>query len=378
MAIVNGVVTVGVDLVASVATALGTTNTTQSYICGNGHGKTRWWAKYKDNGRWPYDFIRSGASGENLILQDGKPYWKDQFGWCGLTPKTFSQSSDAVNNCNGGVNGWTYVAPTGTKNSPYHLTAFIGYKSAPRTHEGVGWVTLQGTTMTEGDTGVALIFSPTTSETYDLGYSDFAFLTACRFGAFLKKDGASGGMRVIAAGTVLSLDQSVTLSGKSKPGPIPEETFLGTEQDGTSQQLTEGTWKIYPFLFDQGTHYSIPYANVLTLTVKKKSGNVEWELSLNMTTGVCTIKVTNTTSGALTLNNNSVQFRLPSAKETDQQQGGYGESQKTLSNVTLAAGASKTWTVIADDFSTLKSYGGGSVQVIVNLSNGTYKKTQTF
>ena len=383
MAIVNGVITTPDRLAADLAAALGVTNYNLSYLCGNKHGKTRPWARYKDNGRWPYPFVRSGENAANFVMQGGKAYWQDIYGWCGMTPNTFTTYQDVVNFCNGGLNGWVYQAPTGGESSPYHLPAFVGYKHAPRTHEGIGWVTLQGSSMTEGDTGVALIFSRTSCETYDLGYNDFAFLQSCRFGAYLKKissaSGASGGasaMRVIAAGKVVDNDDSVTLSGVYRK-PV-EDTVLGTEQDGVSQQLTAGTWEIYPFLFSEGTHYSIPYANKLTLEVRSKSQNITIVVSLNMSTGICTIKATNNTSSSITLNNNSVQFRLPTAKENDSQQILYGESQQGLTNATLAAGASKTWTAIAEDFANLKSHGGGKVQVIVNLSSGTYKSVDIY
>lgn len=376
MPIVNGIITAGPRLSADIAAAVGVTNTNISYLLGNIHGKARWWAKFKDNGRWPHTFVRSGTNGENFILQSGKAYWQDQFGWCGLTPHTFQNYSDAVNCCNGGVNGWLYVAPTGGENSPYHQAAMIGYKNAPRTHEGIGWVTLQGTSMTEGDTGVALIFTKTLSETYDLGYSDFAFLQSCRFGAYLKKissaAGASAGtsaMRVIAQGTVLGGTDFVTLSGVYRR-PV-EDTFLGTEQDGTSQQLTGGTWEIYPFLFSEGTHYSIPYANKLTLTVGVKSQGVTITVTVSFSglRANWTVTVRNNTSGAITLNNNSIQFRKPGASASTGMTA--EEESQSLTIGSLASGASKTITGTSYIASDLKmSY--GSCDVYVTLGGGAY------
>lgn len=316
--------------------------------------RTRMWARYKP--------VPGGDADENIKNSE---WWKGLFGRCGLDPLSITNTSDIVNYCNGTANGWTYTLAALTW---ARLLDWSGYKHTPRAYEGIGWVTLQGSSMTVGDTGVALIFSATTCETYDLGYADFAFLQACRFGAYLKRDGANGGMRVIAQGTVLGGADFVTLSGQSQVR-VPEDTVTGDEQTGTSQPLTAGTWRIYPFLFVEGTHYSIPYANVLTLTVNAKSANVTIKVTVTFSAlkATYTLQVTNNTSGTITLNNNSIYFRKPSATGTTGME--MGEDQQILTIGAVSAAATKTITGDSYDAAALlRDYGEVYVHVILGTN----------
>jgi hypothetical protein len=95
-------------------------------ICGNEHGKTNKWAKWKpvrlaklfcqdyDNTKGDYDSI----------------WWKGSDRKCGLDINTVNTFQALINAYNNGV--WKYIPPNGGTNAPYRLGDFIGYSHAAK------------------------------------------------------------------------------------------------------------------------------------------------------------------------------------------------------------------------------------------------------
>ena len=374
MPIVNGVITAGPQLYADIVTVLGVTNNGIIYVLGNAHGKIRWWAKYKPT-EFELPFPRSGDKGEILLKNsNGYYYWQGQYGDCGLVPLSFTAYSEALSHCDGGVNGWSYQPPR----TYYPQGDMIGYKHEGR--KGIGTVTLQGSQMTVGDTGVTLYFNRYASTDYDLGFADIRTIKNCCFGAYLKRDGSNGGMRVINPTPIISDGDNVLLTAANANRPVPD-TITGDNQTGKSDQMLPGTWRVYPFLFDptNAVYYSIPYATVQTVYVQSKAESVTITITLTRTGFNLhyEVRVTNNTLSSITFRTNSIQFRRPGADHTTGFEVLYGEYSVSLASATVGAGASYTWSGDADVATLWGECHGGLVWVILRGNNSTtYTKSE--
>lgn len=110
-------ITKPVSAVADVQAVLGLSSTSttgkESYLCGNTHGQTNKWAKYKPIVMADFP-TRTGT------------YWKGTQGNCGLNFIKRTKMNDIISDYNGGSN-WDYVPPTGGSGRAYRIGDFDGY-----------------------------------------------------------------------------------------------------------------------------------------------------------------------------------------------------------------------------------------------------------
>lgn len=317
MPIVNGVITAGPRMSADIASALGVTNTNISYLCGNTHGKINPWAKYKPV-IFAMNFPRSGTQGETLLKNNnGYYYWQGTFGDCGWVVKNFRTETEAINYCNGTLNGWEYRAPTGGEAAPWRQGDFIGYKhDVPK--KGIGSVDLIGTTV---------IFNPLLSSTYALGFSDIRTIKDCHFGCLAKRRGGTGGgLRHICATSIANGGTTIELGDTSDEwiqGEGTQDEWRPHPSVSHKIPLPDGTYDIYPYLYNNsgGVYYTIPYVTggeagglsaVVGGTVKPYIvaylSNVEYDsrgYPMRATLNLTANNMTDTVSGSITLYNSS-------------------------------------------------------------------------
>lgn len=114
----NGKISPPVEI-EDVRTVLGVSSYDLGTLCGNIHGQTNPWARYK-----PVRYSK-------LIPAETDLWWRAEYGDCGIEPKDLTGYQEVLYFCNGDMNGWVYKAPLGgyaTPNpSPYRLLDFEGY-----------------------------------------------------------------------------------------------------------------------------------------------------------------------------------------------------------------------------------------------------------
>lgn len=117
MANSNGVITVPVSL-RDVCAVLGVTNQSVAHVCGNTHGKTNMWSRYK-----PVHIYGT------LFVDRDVQWWKGSSGTAGFSfPSVNNYSEIPGKYTSGKMNGWLYVPPSGGATSPYRLGDFEKYK----------------------------------------------------------------------------------------------------------------------------------------------------------------------------------------------------------------------------------------------------------
>lgn len=117
MANSDGIITAPVSL-EDVCAVLGVTNQSVAHVCGNTHGKTNMWSRYK-----PVHIYGT------LFVDRDVQWWKGSSGTAGLTfPSVKNYSEIPEKYESGKTNGWFYSPPTGGATSPYRLGDFEKYK----------------------------------------------------------------------------------------------------------------------------------------------------------------------------------------------------------------------------------------------------------
>lgn len=349
MANASGLITAPVRDKADVATVLGVSNCGVSYLCSNQHGKIAPWSRRKP--------IRLSTISPNRSGQ----WWKGDDGNCGISPKSFSNYRDIYNYCDGSMNGWQYLPPTGGSTSPYRLADFDGYyhyASAPISNFQCPSST---NTVSQFTCTADVVINSEDSTSEYLILNDIDYVKNCYFGIVAKN--GSTYKRLTSSQTIGSTGASVTMpAGK----------------------LTAGTWEIYPFLSNQIidvdaadlnnlTYYSIPYMSKKSISVSSVASGISISmegLPLPSSAGYVTVPV-------YVRNNNSVAASLTSGQWKCRY--GYNsyddtmlstETSGSISNTTVSAGSTQTINISVRVTAELIAY--GSVKVYVSfLANGT-------
>ena len=332
---------------AVVAATLGVSNTTASALCTS--AKINGDAKYKPT-RFSCDFDNNRDT-----LINGYHQWQGEDGNCGWSIPAFTSYLQVCNStyCSGGLNGWQLLLPV----NRYRIGDFRFYEhSATRFLDGIKIV---GATQYNdvSETGATVYLNcRTVSTDYMLALTDIVKVKNCYFGVRIVHSSGNYARTFVTTSTIASGGDAVTI--------IPKN-------------LNTGNWSVYAFFSTvsnpelAGDFYPVRYAAVQTLKIKDKTERITITVTVSFVglQANWTLKITNNTSEAITLNNNSIQFRKPGATTTTGMT--IEEESQSLTIGSLAAGATKTFSGTSYRASDLKqSY--GSCDVYVTLGGATY------
>lgn len=335
----------GISFAALVGQTLGTTDYRNSALC----------TSSKINGESKHKPTRFSVDSADGVLINGYEQWQGEDGNCGWSFPVFTNYSQVCNATynSGGLNGWQLLLPT----SRYRIGDFRLYEpAATRFLDGykITGAVQYNDVSTTGAT--VTLNARTVSNAYMLALTDIVKLKNCYFGVRIVHSTGKYARTFVAGSTIASGGDSVTI--------IPKN-------------LNTGAWSVYAFFCSvsnpdsAGDFFPVRYASVQTLTIKDASERVTIYVTLTFSglQANWTVKVTNNTSGAITLNNNSISFRKPNATGTTGTT--VEEKSQSITIGSLAAGATKTITGTSYAAADLKrNYGG--CDVYVSLGSSAY------
>ncbi len=351
------VITVGLDLQAKVARTLGVSLSEVKHLCGNSHGKTNPWAKFKPIGGIPMNVCRSGASGETLLVVNsarGFKYWEGMDGNCGFSIPGLTDYTKITGYCDGSMNGWVYNAPSATEYN--RMGDFIGYwHLAPR---GLGGVTFNPTELYTDDAAAALMFLAYLSTTYGLGFDSFEVIRNCYFGTYMRHSSGTYSRTFVNPTKITAGGDYVEINPKG---------------------LNRGVWKIYPFLSTTadtsliGTYYPVPYASAITLNVKDASERVTISIrvldDITLLSPRYVITIYNNTANRITCKRNALYFRKYGKRKNDELT--IGETRVDVEDFVLEGNSSKQ---LSGTFRSTDLISSGGVTVIASFAQGAYEE----
>lgn len=289
-------------------------------------------------------------------------WWKGTDGMCGFTIPWYKTYIEAVNNTNGGMNGWTYNLPK----LKFRLGDFAGYY--PKASPIIKDFSVPKYASKQEGTIIMTAFMHTDTSPIELSFADFTELGKCYFGVCITKENKS--YRVTSESTIGSGGSIVTLN---------------------SSLLDTGSWSACPFLSSKqitqsgadpssAMYYAIPNMNKVSFEVRESM----LVININATRGTkwvngdiyfgITYKITVTSyySGQRILNNNKLYIRNKT-KEFDDPMLTY-EMEIPLDDVTVAGDGEKTVThegfAIVEDLINLYN----NCKVWVSLDDGKFVK----
>lgn len=262
-----------------------------------------------------------------------------------------------------GINGWTYLAPRGRAyNEPFRLRDFDGYNHAALPFIG-GFSAPSRWAKDLGAFTVAFRVSQVDTASDDISYLDIPAVANAYVGvALMAQDGSI--MRMTADDTINNVGISLN---------VP------------TNNLAVGTYTLYPFFstkklsFTDGDiivseQFTVPNCNPITMVLAQATIVVviraEYLFSVNTTTHALEyrITITNSSGGAVTLENNFVRLRYADKKWNDIMLN--DEKENEIGTITLAAGAS---TVISGAFLGISESLYKSSRIWVSLETGAYQ-----
>lgn len=266
------------------------------------------------------------------------PWWKAG-GDCGLVPYMLRDYSDIANHCDGTMNGWQYIKPTGGI-YPYRLVDSNGYNHNVSTSVKMFSLVPPRVGSSANDEFVARLQNP--SGTNALHWIDIDTIKYTYFGVYVIKNGGVTSHKVTAQTTLIG-------GGGEGSGDMFSVSTYG---------WSDGDYTVYPFfseepLTDSGTSvisnfWSIPMTSPVTLTVSNavtsvviRNYKVFTDDPLYYQDGyrgykiTATVLITNARLSAVTFYSNVWQVRFYTLDYT--QPLVVGESEGSISSVTVNA-----------------------------------------
>lgn len=260
-----------VNAVADVQAVLGLSSTSttgkESYLCGNTHGQTNKWAKYKPIVMADFP-TRTGT------------YWKGTQGNCGLNFIKRTKMNNIISDYDGGSN-WDYMPPTGGSGRAYRIGDFDGYDHNAQCF--VNGMTYPLSYAKGSATGITI-----TMETRSVGSSSLSL-------ANLGLDAKYFGVIVVGNGVTRLIEGTSQIpSGNQVSVLIPDATLTANI-----------TYKIYPIAItgystsytgNGTTNTSTTFSGLYTLPVQPASVKITEtvETSLNFKGGSVTVTYSTT------------------------------------------------------------------------------------
>lgn len=315
MANSNNIISGSVRQIADVKTVLGESVNTLSGLCKS--TKINWWSKKK-----PVQFTGTRSS----------TWWKSRTQDCGINPYQLSSVADVINHCDGTENGWTYERPNGST-YPYRLLDFQGYNHNARAV--ISNIRVSPTTVVRTSAGKLSVIStmPISSDS-QLTLADMGSMADCYLGLYAKM--TTGSTARCGANTI-----KLSANG-------------GDAFELSTNGWTAGSWRVYPFITTvsgdnntlTGTRYSCPFANYTAITVVATAVIVRITnfVQASALKWTVTVVITNSTTGSVTLTNNSWITRPDYEGERDPET--VSDVSGTIASQTVAGnGGSKTLTL---------------------------------
>ena len=288
-------------------------------------------------------------------------WWKATNGLCGynLSNATATSWTALIDKYNGADNGWVYELPVGGTSSPYRPTDFSGYDTDAKS---LSWGFLAPKTVYKSQTSAQIGINVAEQNDDFLTWWDFDTLKNYYFGVLIYS--SSGYRRVTATKTIANGGSTITFN---------------------PSLLTAGrTYTVYPFISSvpytesEGdksmTLYTIPHAEPQMMAVKESTLQIFASAGkVNATETIeWSIQVKNTTTSAVTLNNNTIRI-YKDASGTAQS----GDYNGTISNTSVAANTTK---VIASGVATVGyrtgfNFATTPLYIEVSLGGGQYVAT---
>ena len=295
-----------------------------------------------------------------------KDWWKSTDGLCGFNLDAAKASgwSTLVTLYDGGQNGWIYQPPQGGTAQPYRITDFAGYYPAARPlSHGFSAPTTVYKTQTSASAAMAL---PIESE-HSLTWRDFDTLKNYYFGVLLWRS-ASDYRRVTASETLANDGATVTFNPSLLTSGATYTVYpFICSVPYTSESANDKAMTIYTVPNVEPSLMEVKSSAVIILPLAQKvnaTKTIEWS-----------VRVTNDTSSAITLSNNSVRI-YRGADATAQ----VGDYTTTIPTTTVAAGATSiigqgTATVGYDKDDPSFDFANARLKISVSLQNGAYTAT---
>lgn len=339
----NSKITAPVSLHADVYPVLGLQKTgtfyDTGYACGNTHGQTNPWAKYKPT-------IYNSPDG-------GSRWWKANDGRCGLTPYLVGSPSlipQAYKDNPGAMKGWTYSPPVPGRNW-CRLTDFNGYNhNATPQYSGFSGM---------GDVGLSLqSFSFATmmavpeTRTDMVNFEDMNFPAEdMYFGVFIE-----GEINACATANTPGTTSVTFTTAGFRQGDYTAYPFLGTAKQ------TQGA------SYQGGSFYTVPGLEPVDFKVVGSLLTIQCVARKSLTGSDIQYTVSVTSSmGSVTLNNNIIRLRYPDKDLWDTMV--IGEKNATIPNVRVDNGTTQ---IASGVFSDLQQDILDTGVIWVSLSTGQY------
>ena len=277
-----------------------------------------------------------------MMWKSSATWWKGQQQDCGIVPKLLRSVSEITSYCDGTMNGWVYVKPSGGINSPYRLIDFLGYYHLAEVPiQNVRVSPLITTNKASGE--LSLISQLVQASTYQLALHEIGDVSQCYLGLYGK------------------LTTSSTIE-RWKANTTPISAVDGDAFDLSTTNWTAGKWLVYPFLTSVqgdssdnqlvGERYSIPFTEPIEVTILNNyitvfisNFTIDFSNPMYRQDGVVGYKVTAT----ITINNASLSSvtvgssTRPNSYMTRFSDKAYsdamvvGEASGTLPNLTIPA-----------------------------------------
>lgn len=187
-------------------------------------------------------------------------WWKGEDKNCGLKAFTFGSVTALPEKVKGGLNGWTYVLPSGGKNSPYRLGDFAGYSTdAPPMIQRFYVPSQVSLRQTQEISATAFI---TKENDESIVLSDLDSLTNCYPAVYMEYE--DGDEYRIARGS-----QPLSIGGFDIPIGVGTDTGLNRI----------GNWIVYPYLTDETNNLKFTIPNTSPAKIEVVDSHIEVRLT---------------------------------------------------------------------------------------------------